>query len=102
MALTNAERQAAWRKRMAARASGADLGQQARDAVDAATAAMWDYCQRHNLGEIDGIADLAAYRQAFALRPGELKSAVKGVLELANDGIGPRRPKQGAREPDLR
>ncbi len=70
MVLSNAERQERYRQRLKARATGADLGEQARAAVDAAFAAVWAIFSRPapdggEWGDLEGFADLAGWQASF-------------------------------------
>jgi hypothetical protein len=70
MVLTNAQRQERYRKRLKARASGADLAEQAREAVDAAFAACWAIFSRPSASGADwagleGFADVASWQASF-------------------------------------
>ena len=64
MVLSNAERQKLFRQRRDAAAKGANLGEQARIAIDAALAVAWDVYDRNpNMGgPADYCADLEAFR----------------------------------------
>jgi hypothetical protein len=68
MAKSNAQRQAEWRRRRAARAAGQELPQMVTEAVDEAVAALWTCFNRPTpdgdaWAEIDGIESLADYRE---------------------------------------
>ena len=85
MAMTNAERQRRYRQRLKARASGAALPEQARDAVERAIAALWTFHERPSpqglcWAEIDGCATLDQYRSELERNPGNLIQACRAFL----------------------
>jgi hypothetical protein len=85
MALTNAERQRRYRQRLKARASGAALGDQARNAVERAIAALWAFHQRPGpsgvrWADIDGCDTLPLYRAELERSPGNLLQACRAFL----------------------
>ncbi len=85
MAMTNAERQRRYRQRLKARASGAALPEQARDAVERAIAALWAFHQRPspqglNWADIDGCTTLDQYRSELERNPANLLQACRAFL----------------------
>jgi hypothetical protein len=74
--MSNAQRQAEYRRRLKARASLDALGEQAAKAADRAIEALWTFYNRPTLdgdawGDLDGFADLAAFK-AYIAEHGEL------------------------------
>lgn len=85
MAMTNAERQRRYRQRLKARASGAALPEQARDAVERAIAALWAFHERPspqglNWAEIDGCSTIDQYRSELERNPGNFLQACRAFL----------------------
>ena len=85
MAMTNAERQRRYRQRLKARASGAALPEQARDAVERAIEALWAFHERPSpqglcWAEIDGCTTLDQYRSDLERNPGNLIQACRAFL----------------------
>lgn len=85
MAMTNAERQRRYRQRLKARASGAALPEQARDAVEHAIAALWAFHERPspqglNWAEIDGCSTIDQYRSELERNPGNFLQACRAFL----------------------
>lgn len=85
MALTNAERQRRYRQRLKARASGAALVDQTRDAVNRAIDALWAFHQRPGpsgvrWADVDGCFTLELYRVELERSPGNLLQACRAFL----------------------
>lgn len=85
MAMSNAERQRRYRNKLKARASGEALGEQARDAVERAIAALWSFHERPmasglRWAEVDGCHTLAHYRSELERNPGNLLQACRAFL----------------------
>lgn len=93
MAMSNAERQRRYRNKLKARASGEALGDQARDAVERAIAALWDFHERPmpsglRWAEVDGCHTIAHYRSELERNPGNLLQACRAFLPDF-DGLTP-------------
>ncbi|WP_225205849.1 hypothetical protein [Novosphingobium huizhouense] len=85
MAMTNAERQRRYRQRLKARASGAALPEQARDAVERAIVALWAFHERPSpqglvWSDIDGCTTIDQYRSDLERNPGNLIQACRAFL----------------------
>lgn len=85
MALTNAERQRRYRQKLKARASGAAIGEQVREAAERAIAALWAFHERPAPGglswsDIDGCVTIGLYRAELARAPGNLIEACRAFL----------------------
>ncbi|BEU99727.1 hypothetical protein [Novosphingobium olei] len=85
MAMTNAERQRRYRQRLKARASGAALPEQARDAVERAILALWSFHERPSpqglsWADIDGCHSLDQYRSDLERNPGNFIQACRAFL----------------------
>lgn len=85
MAMSNAERQRRYRRNLKARASGAALGDRARDAAERAVAALWAYHERPTpsgvcWSDIDGCTSVAAYRSELQRNPANLLQACRAFL----------------------
>ncbi|MCW1381312.1 hypothetical protein OLX02_00605 [Novosphingobium sp. KCTC 2891] len=85
MAMTNAERQRRYRQKLKARASGAAIADQARDAAERAVAALWSFHERPApsgliWADIDGCETLEHYRSELERNPGNLLQACRAFL----------------------
>lgn len=85
MAMSNAERQRRYRKKLKARAAGDALGDRARDAADRAVAALWAFHERPapsglRWSDIDGCTSLEFYRGELQRSPGNLLQACRAFL----------------------
>lgn len=90
MVLSNAERQARYRKNIKARAN--DPGASARAAADAAVAALWAFLVRAEAGgqrwaEKDGCDTLDQFRASIAAN--DPVSSLRGWSEEQEDGMTP-------------
>jgi hypothetical protein len=85
MAMTNAERQRRYRKKLKSRAAGDALGDRAREAVDRAIAALWAYHERPAPGgmrwaDVDGCTTIEFYRAELQRSPTNLVQACRAFL----------------------
>ena len=92
MALTTAERQARYRKRLKQRASLDSLGEQAARAADLAVTALWNYLNRpDDLGRfdamLDNIPDLETFRLSIAQRDDGLVEWCRELLSHPEDMV---------------
>lgn len=83
--MSNAERQRRYRNKLKARASGDALGDHARDAVERAIAALWQFHERPmpsglHWAEVDGCHTLAHYRSELERNPGNMLQACRAFL----------------------
>jgi hypothetical protein len=85
MPLSNADRQRRYRQRLKAKASGANVVEQVRIAVERAIHALWDYHERPGPGgvqwsNIDGCETLDQYRSELERSPANLIQACRAFL----------------------
>ena len=85
MAMSNAERQRRYRKKLKSRAAGDALGERTRDAVDRAIGALWAYHERPAPGgmrwsDIDGCTTIGFYRAELQRSPTNLVQACRAFL----------------------
>lgn len=85
MALSNAERQRRYRRKLKLRASPDGAGEQARAAAERAVQALWAFHQRPGPGgidwaAIDGCTTLAEYRSELERSPAHLIQAARAFL----------------------
>jgi predicted PolB exonuclease-like 3'-5' exonuclease len=95
MALTNAERQARFQKRLREKARGVDLPQRVREMMDGAVAAVWSIINRpsddgREWAEAYDFADLEDYRVYWARQAretglAELRQYLASYVEDANE-----------------
>ena len=97
MVLSNAERQARYRKRLKERASLDALGDRVRDAMDAALASMWGHYQRNAAegdiyADVDGIDDFDQFRDSFTERQSFVDACrewVRDPVDMTEEEIAP-------------
>ncbi len=85
MALTNAERQRRYRRKLKALASSDALGVRVRDAAEAAIAALWAFHERPapsglRWADVDGCTSIAHYRAELERSGGNLVEAARAFL----------------------
>jgi hypothetical protein len=92
MVLSNAERQAAFRRRLREKASAEGLAPRVRFAVDSAIAALWSYYSRppegsNGWGEVDDIETIDEFRADLARTSSGLADHCRALIDdsLATD-----------------
>lgn len=82
LVLSNAERQARYRKRLQERARGGDLPAMVREVIEGALRAIWAHVQANNLADLDGYGSCDAFLDAC--RPRRSSDLGRAVVELCD------------------